>query len=286
MKKEEENTKNYLSLEQRTGKLPYTLQNDYLFKIVMESDERILRALLCSLLNLKEEEIISIRIMNPIMFGSKNDDKMTMLDIRIILNNRNVINIEMQNVDRHDWPERSLIYLCRCFDNLKKGEEYFDVTPAHHIGILDFSLPHLSEEFYSHFYMMNPKTQEIYSDKLYLSVLNLKHRELATKEDKQRGLDKWAAAFLAETWEEFQMLAAEDSIYKEISDEMYNALVDECKREACRRYEEQKAVEARFIRERDEALRVIEEKDRDIAEKERRIAELEKALAEADKKQG
>ena len=67
---------------------------------------------------------------------------------------------------------------------------------------------------------------------------------------------------------------------------MYNALVDECKREACRRYEEQKAVEARFIRERDEALRVIEEKDRDIAEKERRIAELEKALAEADKKQG
>lgn len=46
---------------------------------------------------------------------------------------------------------------------------------AHHIGILDFPLPDLEEEFYSHFYMMNPKTREIYSDKPCLSVLNLKY---------------------------------------------------------------------------------------------------------------
>ena len=42
-----------------------------------------------------------------------------------------------------------------------------------------------------------------------------------------------------------------------------------------------KAVEERFIRERDDALKIIQEKDITIQEKDKRIAELEKALAEA-----
>lgn len=135
----------------------------------------------------------------------------------------------------------------------------------------------------------------IYSDKLYLSVLNLKHRELATEEDKQWGLDKWAAAFLADTWEEFRMLAADNSVYEDVADAIYEAMLDENKREACLRYEEEKAVKARLIREKDDALKVIQEKDvaiqekdmaiqeKDMAiqEKDARIAELEKVLAEA-----
>ena len=288
----------YLPLSERGGELPYTLRNDYLFKIVMESDEKILRALLCSLLNLQEREIDSVKITNPIMLGGNYDDKTIILDIRIILNNREIINIEMQNTDYHDWPERSLVYLCRCFDNVRKGADYTEVIPAHHIGILDFALPHLSEEFYSHFYMMNPKTKEIYSDKFYISMLNLRYRELATKEDKRQGLDKWAAVFLATTWGEFRMLAAENSIYENVADAIYEAMIDENTREACRRYEERKATEARIIRERDAALQGIEErnvviKEKEmiihdakvrIEEKERKIAELEKALAEAKRK--
>lgn len=105
-------------------------------------------------------------------------------------------------------------------------------------------------------------------------MLNLKHTEMATEADKRQGLDKWAAAFLAETWEEFQMLAAENFVYESVADAVYKALSEDSIREACLRYEEQKAVEARFIRERDDALKVIQEKDA-------RIAELEKALAEA-----
>ncbi len=228
-----------------------------------------------------EDEIISVMMTNPIIPGSKADEKTTMLDIKILLNNRKIINLEMQNIDRHDWQERSLIYLCRCFNNIKKGADYIDVIPAQHIGILDFALSHLSEEFYSHFYMMNPKTHEIYSDKLCISVLNLKHIGMATEEDKRQGLDKWAAAFLAKTWEEFQMLAAENSVYESVADAIYEALAEDNIREACLRYEEQKAVEERFIRERDDALKIIQEKDITIQEKDKRIAEPEKALAEA-----
>jgi hypothetical protein len=40
-------------------------------------------------------------------------------------------------------------------------------------------------------------------------------------------------------------------------------------------------VEERFIRERDDALKIIQEKEITIQEKDKRIAEPEKALAEA-----
>ncbi len=129
--------------------------------------------------------------------------------------------------------------------------------------------------------MMNPKTHEIYSDKLCISVLNLKHIGMATEEDKRQELDKRAAAFLAKTWEEFQMLAAENCVYESVADAIYEALAEDNIREACLRYKEQKAVEERFIRERDDALKIIQEKDITIQEKDKRIAELEKALAEA-----
>ena len=104
---------------------------------------------------------------------------------------------------------------------------------------------------------------------------------MATKEDKRQGLDKRVAAFLAKTWEAFQMLAAENSVYESVADAIYEALAEDNIREACLRYKEQKAVEERFIRERDDALKIIQEKEITIQEKDKRIAELEKALAEA-----
>jgi len=141
----EKTNQNYLPLSERTGKLPHTLQNDYLFKVVMQSDKDILYSLLCSLLFLEKDEISSARITNPILPCEVIDMKTVMLDIKIILNDSRMVNLEMQNLNKGDWPERSLVYLCRIFSNLRKGEaSYLGVMPAHQIGILDFTLPHLS----------------------------------------------------------------------------------------------------------------------------------------------
>ncbi|MCM1537465.1 MAG: hypothetical protein NC254_03605 [bacterium] len=35
-----------------------------------------------------------------------------------------------------------------------------DVTPAHHIGILNFGLPHVQKQFYGHYYMTNKTTHD------------------------------------------------------------------------------------------------------------------------------
>lgn len=69
----------------------------------------------------------------------------------------------------------------------------------------------------------------------------LKTYRVVTEEDKRQELDKRAAAFLAKTWEEFQMLAAENCVYESVADAIYEALAEDNIREACLRYEEQKS---------------------------------------------
>ncbi|MBD5468823.1 MAG: hypothetical protein HDR21_11810, partial [Lachnospiraceae bacterium] len=120
----------YLPLSDRSGKLPFMLTNDYMFKVVLQTDETILCALLCSLLDLTPGDIHSIVITNPFVPGATVRDKDTILDIRLVLNGNRLINLEMQIKNKGDWPERSLCYLCRAFDNLEKGAPYPDVTPA------------------------------------------------------------------------------------------------------------------------------------------------------------
>ena len=223
-----------------SGKLRYTLTNDYLFHIVFQRNTKILRGLLCSLLNLSDDEIVDIYLENPIDPGEKVDDKTVILDLLITLNNNRKINIEMQLLNRNDWPERSLIYLCRSFNNLTAGQDYIDVMPTIHIGILDFTLFPEYPEFYARYAMKNIKNDNIYSDKLLLNVLDLNQTHLATEEDIQSGLAYWARLFKTETWEDLQMLASEYRDFEDIPDTMQKALEDKKIRlqcEARERYE-------------------------------------------------
>lgn len=66
--------------------------------------------MLGSLLHMQPEEILSVEIMNPIVIGEAIQDKEFRLDIKAVLNNYQQINLEMQVVNYHDWPECSIGY--------------------------------------------------------------------------------------------------------------------------------------------------------------------------------
>ena len=70
-----------------TGKLEYTLMNDYMFHVVMQRNEKVLRGLIGSLLGLSQDEIVSVELKNPIIPGQAVGDKEIILDLMIILNN-------------------------------------------------------------------------------------------------------------------------------------------------------------------------------------------------------
>lgn len=194
-----------------SGKLRYTLKNDYMFKAVLQKNQTALAGLLSALLKIPVSQIESITILNPIELGKSYDAKDCMLDIKLKLNNARIINIELQVAAQDDWPERSLTYLCRSFDQTQRGGNYGDILPTVHISILDFSLKHLTPEFFSEFMVCNTKNHEVYSDKFILYVLNLTVIEDDTIIKEPLDLYQWALLFKATTWEELKMLAEENT---------------------------------------------------------------------------
>jgi len=83
-------------LQAAIGPIDYTLLNDYMFHIVLQNNESVLRGLISSLLHLPPDEIQSIQIMNPVLPGESISSKEFILDIQIFLNNNTYLNLELQ----------------------------------------------------------------------------------------------------------------------------------------------------------------------------------------------
>ncbi|MEE1314370.1 MAG: Rpn family recombination-promoting nuclease/putative transposase [Faecalimonas sp.] len=267
------NTRKIASYKDATGKIHYNMTNDYLFRYILENNEKVLTGLTCSLLHLKPEEIKEITITNPIMQGSTVQDKEFILDIQVILNDEQVLGLEMQVANEGNWTDRALVYLCRTFDQLAHGQKYDEALPVTHIGFLDFTLFEDDPEFYATNMMLNIKSHRIFNDKFRLSVVNLSQIELATEEDKAWGVDYWARLFKAKTWEELKMLAEKNEFLEEAAQSVYVANEDEIIRQMCR---------AREDRERHE--RTIQRELKKLQELQEREAEMKQAVAQADQK--
>ena len=260
-----------------SGPLVISMTNDYLFRALLQRNNRVLTALICSLLHLKISDVNAATITNPIVLGETITDKEFMLDVFIELNRNTIIDLELQVVNEGNWPERSLCYLCRSFDNLNKGEDYTLLKPAIHIGILDFTLFQEHPEFYATYLMSNVKNHQIYSDKLRLSVLDLNCINLATEEDKYYKIVSWARFFKSTTWEELKMLAKSDKYMQEAVASVYNLTQEEKIRQQCEAREDYRRRTAGRERMLKEAL---EEKEQLMAEKKLWTTEREQLSSE------
>ena len=198
-----------------TGKIEYSMTNDYMFRMVLQSNNNVLKGLISSMMHVLLSDIKSVEIVNPIELGKHIDDKDFILDVKVMLNDNSIINLEMQVTNYSNWTNRSLSYLCRAFDNVQKGEDYNSAIPVTHIGFLDYDLLPDDIEFYSTYMLQNVETGKIYNSKFRLSVLSLNQIKLATKEDKKWHIDEWARLFKASTWEELKMIAEKDQVYFE-----------------------------------------------------------------------
>lgn len=245
-----------------TGVITYNMTNNYMFRFILQKNEKVLKGLICSLLHLKPEQIKSITIKNPINLAGDVTGKEFILDINVILNDDTLINLEMQVTNEYNWPERSLSYLCRAYDNLYSGEDYKKVRPVIHIGFLDFNLPLGEPEFYATYKLLNVKNHGLFSDKFVLSVVHLNQIKLATEEDKTHGIDYWARLFKAKTWEELKVLAEKNEYLKETAEALYVANADEIVRQQCRARKDAEIREMRMKY----AIQELEEKNARLEE--------------------
>ena len=273
-----------LSFMTATGKIDYNMTNNYMFRYILQENQKVLKGLICALLHLNPTTVKSVIVQNPIDLSGDVSGKEFILDIKIMLNDDTLINLEMQVANEYNWPERSLAYLCRSYDQLYKGQKYEEALPVIHIGFLDFTLHPSHPEFYATYQMLNVKNHLLYSDKFTLSVINLKKIELATEEDKKYHIDYWAALFKAKTWEELKMLTKENEYLQEAAESLYVANADEIVRQQCVAREDAERRERTLERDKRLLQEALEESGRVIQEKDKEIARLKALLVENSNK--
>ena len=274
-----------INLDSLHGPLPIRMTNDYLFRAILQVNNFALKLLIASLLHLDIESIFSVEIRNPIELGKHIDEKTFFLDIKVELNNHTIINLELQVINEHNWTDRSLIYLCRIFDNLNKGDDYITIKPAIHIDLLDFTLFPEVPEFFATYYMINEKNHHRYSDKFRLSVLDLTQIKLATEEDRFFGINHWAELFKATTWEDLKMLTKSNSGFDEAAATIYHLSQDEQIREQCEAredyYRRMNSIKRQFQEAKEQLDKAVSERNEAISERNQAISELNKATSES-----
>ena len=266
-------------LQHATGEIKYGGTNNYMFQAFLQENNEALRNLICSVLHLDPSSVVSIEIPNPILLGKFIENKTFILDIKALMNNQTVINLEMQIEDQHNWPERSLGYLCRSFDNLNTGDEYRTVKPAIHIGFLDFHLFKDAPEFHAVYKLLNTKNMHSYTDKFSLHVIDLRHIDLATEEDKAYQTDVWAAFFKAKTWEEMRMLAEKKPGLQSSVETLYKLNCDEQIRETLDRFVRAQRREQGYLDTISEQQERISSQENTISEQQGRLSAQENTIS-------
>ena len=119
-----------------------------------------------------------------------------------------------------------------------------------------------------------------YSDKLTLSVVDLKHIELATETDKAYGIDKWASLFRSISWEEILMTAKNDEYLMEATKTLYNLNADDMVRQRCQARMDAELQEQYLLKKIDTLTTDNDKLTADNAAKDAEIEALKRKLAE------
>ena len=170
-------------------------------------------------------------------------------------------------------------YAARSFDQLNSGEEYKEVLPVHSIGFLNFTLFEDQPEFFATYELRNKKTGHLYSSKFSIHVLDLTRIDLATAEDQNYEIDRWAKLFKAKTWEELRMIAKNNPDLLQASNDLYTVNTDEIIRQQARA-----RADAEFW-ERNKNAKIkrledtIAEKDTIISQKDAELLHLKEEIA-------
>lgn len=239
-------TKPHLNEEKLSGKIPFGFTNDYMFRAVLQKNEKVLKGILSAVLRIPPEEITSCQITNPIILGEAINEKTCILDVRLLLNNEKQVNLEMQVGNIGNWPKRSLYYTCDMYVDLHSGEDYMNALPCIHIGFVNTSPFPDYHEFFSKYRLVNEENGHVYTSDLQIIMIQLDQVEKVDTAMKNTDIYRWTKLFTATKWEEVFQMAKESDVMQEAVVTLKNLTDDEkiklqCK--ARKRYEaDQKAI--------------------------------------------
>jgi len=138
------------------------------------TDEKAQIGFLSAILKLNPKDIKETTLLNTSLRKTYEDDKLGILDVRVLMNDDTEIDIEVRLSELSVWAERSLFYLAKMYtEQISSGDNYNKFKKCVSISILDFKLFNETEDFYSCFHITEDNRHTLYTDKMKFHVLGL-----------------------------------------------------------------------------------------------------------------
>ena len=106
-------------------------------------------------------------------------------------------------------------------------------------------------------------------------MVDLTRIDLATTEDQEYNIDKWARLFKAKTWEDIRMVAAKNQMIDDAATTIYQLTADERIRQQCEARED-------YLRRQRWIQKMLEEQRQQLAEKDQQLTEKDQKLTEQE----
>ena len=205
---------------------------DYAFKQMMNS-ETALRNFLSAILKVPEGDINEIRYVDPHTLKENEDDKYVVMDVRIFLQDKCEIDIEMQMMNFRSWTDRVVYYSSRMLsEQIRKGHSYEELIKCISISILDFNIFDKNDfpKYYSSYHVREDKDHRILNDLLEYHIIELpkiSEKNITKAED---DLLLWAKFINSDDKEEMKMLSEKNHGIKAAYEELEALNNDEDRR--------------------------------------------------------
>ena len=197
-----------------------TLRNDYAFKRVfgVEENKDVLQDLLECILDIPPETIAGLELLDKEFHKELLSEKLGILDIKLRLKDGTFVDIEIQNSWHFDFPERTLYYWSKMYnENIKQGQDYTKLPKCITINLIGKGF-NKNKRLHNKYFVMEKDTKEPLFSKLEIHIINLETAKLLEesnyKDIKTKRLLSWLKFIETDDREVRKMLAQNSKTMK------------------------------------------------------------------------
>ena len=204
-----------------------TLKNDYLFKLLLGSEENkaCLQDFLECVLDMPAGMIADLELLDKELTKDEITDKTGILDVKLRLKDGTTIDIEIQNSWSAEFIPRTLFYWSKMYiEGFKEGESYTSLTCCIAINLISQGFK-LNREIHSAYSILEQKNYQPLTDSLEIHFLNLTavkgpeiRQSITTK--KQEKLINWLRFIETDDKEERAMLAMTSPVLQMLNEKI------------------------------------------------------------------
>ena len=203
-----------------------TLRNDYLFKLLLGSEENkaCLQDFLECVLDMEAGTITDLELQDKELTKDTVTDKTGILDVKVRLKDGPTIDIEIQNSWSAEFIPRTLFYWAKLYiEGFKEGGAYTSLTKCITINLVSEGFK-LNTQVHSVYRILEQKNRQLLTDLLEIHFLNLalasQERIPAETIEKEQKLINWLQFINTDDREIRNMLAMTSPILQMLNEQI------------------------------------------------------------------